>query len=73
MDLKDLSFPNASTHSLDYSETDLGSAEKLSAVQTQCSNFEKYLKVLTEIALCFPSCVIISLSIKKPCQHFFPS
>lgn len=47
MGWKELSLPNANTHSLGYSEADLGSAEKLSAVSTQCSNFEKYLKVLT--------------------------
>lgn len=70
MGLKDLSLPNANTHSLDYSETDLGSAEKLSVVPTQCSNFEKYLKALTEIVLCFPSCVVISLVTQKPCQGF---
>lgn len=42
MGLKALSLPNVNIHPLDYSETDLGNAEKLSAVPTQCSNFEKY-------------------------------
>lgn len=53
MGLKDLSLSNANTHLLDYSEIDLGSAEKFSSEPTQCSNIEKYLKVLTEIVLSF--------------------